>query len=140
MGAGTWSPSSVRAFMVSPTWGAYLSYSISAGLRCPFSWDWEMGLLCVRVISSNTLSFNLPPGANHMQTRASFLEFPDIPWLRPISGSDWISDSLGGEGLQTVQGPFYAQGTYLHHRLRHKGWTIISLQGSWDPQPGDYIF
>lgn len=91
VGAGTWSPSSVRVFMVSPTWGAYLSYSISAELRCPYSWDWEMGILCVCVTSSNTLNFNLSPGANHMQTRASFLEFPDIPWLRPISGSDWIS-------------------------------------------------
>lgn len=67
--------------------------------------------MCVK--SSNTLNFNLSPGANHMHTRASFLEFPDIPWLGPFQGliGSPNFDSLGGEGLQTeYKGHFYAQG------------------------------
>ena len=52
----TWLPYSVRAFMVSPTWRAYLSCSISRGLRYPFSRAWGMGL---PYMSSNALNLSL---------------------------------------------------------------------------------
>lgn len=36
-----WLTYSLRAFMVSPTWRAYLICSISRGLKCSFFWVWE---------------------------------------------------------------------------------------------------